>query len=131
MPQPVPVSKVSGLVYARAGVYNLRAILTEIHARRQKANLDHTAETRVGYSASYAVPVHERLYVIHKNGQAKFLEQPIRTEKSAMAAIIRAKLRGRTTLKAAQLEAAKHLFAVSQKLVPVFTGALKASGFIK
>lgn len=113
-------------------VYNLDRILTELRKRRAKAGLDGLSTLKVGYSASYAVPVHERLDVHHNIGQAKFLEQPMRTEQSAMAKIIRNNLVGRhSTLKHAHLEAAKHLIKVSLQLVPVDTGVLRDSWFIR
>ena len=34
----------------------------------------------VGYTASYAIYVHENLNSFHAIGQAKFLEEPIRTK---------------------------------------------------
>lgn len=112
-------------------VYNLEKILTEIRIRRSRAVGDGMAVTKVGYSAPYAVPVHERLDVYHPIGQAKFLEQPLRTEQDEMKRIITSRLRAREKLKIAQLEAAKHLIKVSLQLVPVDTGKLRDSWFIK
>lgn len=112
-------------------VYKLESVLTELRKRRSRAVGDGLSTTKVGYSAPYAVPVHERLDVHHPIGQAKFLEQPIRTEAKPMADIIRSRLRARERLKAAQLAAAKHLMKVSLQLVPVDTGMLRDSWFIK
>lgn len=89
------------------------------------------SQVKVGYSAPYAVPVHERLDVPHPVGQAKFLEQPLRTEQRKMTEIIRSRLMARMSLLDAQMEAAKHLITVSLQLVPVDTGALRDSWFIK
>lgn len=107
----------------------LEKILTELRKRRRTIG-DRLSEVRVGYSAPYAVFVHERLDLHHPNGQTKFLEQPMRTEVDAMAAIIRNKLRAGTSLKEAHLEAAKHLMKVSLQLTPIKTGRLRASWFI-
>ncbi len=112
-------------------VFKLENILTEISERRAKAGKDSKSQVVVGYSAEYAVPVHERMDLKHTNGQAKFLEQPLRTEKQAMADIIRKALQGRKTLAEAQMLAAQYLLKKSQELVPVDTGALKASGFVR
>ena len=112
-------------------MYNLDKLLSEIRKRRIRAGLDGAAETRVGYSAPHAVPVHERLDLRHPIGQAKFLEQPIRTEEKVMADIIRSRLRARESLKSAQLAAARHLMKVSLTLVPYDTGELRNSWFIK
>lgn len=107
------------------------SVLKELRKRRARADLDSYAVTKVGYKAKYAAPVHERLDVHHKIGQAKFLEQPLRTEAKTMADIVRSRLMARETLKVAQLEAAKHLMKVSLQLVPVDTGHLRDSWFIK
>ncbi len=105
--------------------------LQEFRRRRKQAGNDTYAETKVGYSAPYAIYVHENLLAYHKEGQAKFLEQPMRTEKAAMADIIRRRLVGaHDTLKNAQLEAAKHLMKTSLPLVPIDKGVLRASWFI-
>lgn len=112
-------------------VYNLDRVLTELRKRRAKAGLDGLSKVSVGYSAPYAVPVHERMDVFHPVGQAKFLDQPIRTEAKPMARIVTARLRARETLVSAQLAAAKHLMSVSLRLVPVDTGYLKDSWFIR
>jgi hypothetical protein len=138
VPQPRPISTYSNPVtVTRRGVkgrgkkvFGLESILTELRVRRSRAIGDGKAETKVGYSASYAVPVHEILTSYHPVGQAKFLEQPLRTEEKQMGDIIRARLRARETLKAAQLAAAKHLISISLQLVPVDTGALRDSWFI-
>lgn len=114
----------------KPGVYKLESVMEELRKRRRTAG-DLFAKTSVGYTAPHAVPVHERLDVHHPQGQAKFLEQPLRTEQRKMAAIIRSRLRARESLKAAQLEAAKHLMKVSLVLVPVDTGELRNSWFIR
>lgn len=111
-------------------VYKLESVLSEFRKRRRNT-ADKKAETKVGYSAPYALAVHERLDVYHPIGQAKYLEQPMRTEEKPMRDIIRSRLRARESLKAAQLEAAKHLMKVSLNLTPIDTGKLRASWFIK
>lgn len=40
----------------------------------------HDIRATVGFNTNYAAAVHERLDVHHENGQAKFLETPMRTE---------------------------------------------------
>lgn len=111
------------------GVYNLEKVLTEFRKRRRNA-ADKLSTVKVGYSAPYALAVHERLDVFHPNGQAKFLEQPIRTEEKKMAEIIRNRLRGGSNLYEAHRDAAKHLIKMSFPLVPVDTGRLLNSWFI-
>lgn len=50
------------------------------------------AVATVGYSADYALKVHEDLEARHDDGQAKFLEQPAREEAPRMLAIVAAEL---------------------------------------
>lgn len=112
-------------------MYNLDRVLTELRKRRSRTVGDGFAETKVGYTAPYALAVHERLDLHHPIGQAKFLEQPMRTEEKVMSDIIRSRLRARERLKQAQLAAARHLIRVSLQLTPIDTGRLRDSWFIK
>lgn len=120
----------ASLVSKSGGLYNLGKVLEEFRRRRRDAD-DRFSRTKMGYSAPYAAAVHERMDVFHPVGQAKFLEQPLRTEAKVMADIIRARLRARETLKSAQLAAAKHVMRISLQLVPVDTGRLRDSWFIE
>lgn len=87
----------------------------------------------VGYTAPYSIFVHENLDANHPNGGiAKFLEQPARTKKREMGQIVRKVMRRKDgTLKEAVTQSAQYLLEESQKLVPVDTGFLKASGYYK
>lgn len=95
----------------------------------------------VGYSMAYAIYVHEtpppppkeagQRTARHPIGQWKYLEQPARTEQAEMERIIQSALKNKRSLDEAVHRAVRHLLRVSQELVPVDTGALKASGFIR
>lgn len=128
MPQPKAESSYTSPV--RSNVKGLESVLTEIRKRRSKAIGDGMAVTKVGFTADHAVPVHERLDVHHPIGQAKYLEQPLRTEEKPMADIVKKRLMARETLKSAQVSAAQHLIKVALPLVPVDTGELRSSWFI-
>lgn len=86
-------------------------------------------EVTVGYTASYAIFVHENLEARHTVGQAKYLEQPFRQiEPTISRRLIENMLRG--------MELGQALYVVglllqreSQLLVPVDTGNLKGSAF--
>src|SRR5690348_3482149 len=81
------------------------------------------AAVRVGYSAPYAMRIHEDLNMRHPNGgQAKFLEQPARTQKPQMQRIITDGIKRGLSLEEALLLAGEYLLQESQKLVPVDTG---------
>lgn len=85
----------------------------------------------VGYEAPYAIHVHEDMEARHRNGQAKFLEQPLRTEMPAMAAGIRARAQAGMPLEENLYIAGQQLLDASKPLVPVRTGFLRDSGFVR
>lgn len=82
----------------------------------------------VTYKAPYATKIHEDLEMPHTNGQAKYLEQPLRENTSKMSAMVKDLMKKGKTLNQALREIGEWLLAESQKLVPVDTGALKNSG---
>lgn len=85
----------------------------------------------VGYTQKYAVYVHENLDAKHAAGkQAKFLESPARTmapqlKKTIVEAVPKVGLPKALMLAGLQIQRA------SQEIVPIDTGALKASAFTK
>jgi len=85
----------------------------------------------VGYSMYYAVYVHENMAAHHDNGQAQFLRQPAYEIAHNMRGTINTIYRVSGSLPTALLVAGRMLLAASQPLVPVRTGALKASGYVK
>lgn len=102
----------------------------------------------VGYTAPYATFVHENVAMKWKglprrpsppktgvywgpHGQAKFLEAPTRLYKKEMANIISRGMRAGLTFLQAATKAAYFLLRKSQALVPVDTGELRNSGFVK
>jgi hypothetical protein len=140
---------------------NINALRTKLRELEAKSNRGNNGTVIVGYSAKYAVFVHENLNAAHgtefnqkhasdfgkrnKKGQflkatgtgkkrgegqqAKFLEQPARTERQKMVDIIvMAAINGKPLLKSLLL-AGLYLQRTSQKLVPVDLGVLKASAF--
>lgn len=85
-----------------------------------------------GPGVEYAVIVHEDMQAHHPNGgQAKYLEQAIRTTSSQVAAEVRKRIGAGETMTAALKAGAEIVLAESQKLVPVSTGALKGSGRVE
>lgn len=102
----------------------------------------------VGYTAAYAVHVHENIEMRwrglprHKpskgnywdppgRGQAKFLEQPARELKKEFSRIITTACSKGVKLQQALFMAGLRLQRESQLLVPVDTGNLKASAFTR
>jgi len=83
----------------------------------------------VGYTQAYAVHVHENLQSHHPVGQAKFLEQPAREMSKELQKVVADSIKSGLTMEDGLLRAGLRLQRESQKLVPVDTGALRASGF--
>ena len=85
----------------------------------------------VGFTASYAIFVHERTDLNHNVGQAKFLEQPAREMRTQLTALIVSLVKRGVSIGEAMLVAGQALQAAAQKLSPVDTGNLKASAFTR
>lgn len=84
----------------------------------------------VGYTADYAVYVHEDLTAKHKQGkQAKFLEAPARTLGPELGKIVTRTVNQGGTLEQGLLMAGLRLQRESQKIVPIDTNALRSSAF--
>lgn len=80
-----------------------------------------------GYSAPYAIYVHEDLTVHHDNGQAKYLEQPARENRQRMIDVVVKTLQQKQSLTLG-LERARDILEVASKaVVPVDTGFLYQS----
>ena len=85
----------------------------------------------VGFTAAYAIYVHEDLAAHHNVGQAKFLEQPARTLKRELAQIITDAVKKGKTLLQGLLLAGLRLQREAMILTPVDTGNLRASAFTR
>lgn len=106
-----------------------------VDALRRRYNQSKTGDNRVivvGYSAPYAMRIHEDLEMVHPNGgQAKYLEQPIAEMKDELAAMVRDCLMKRISLGDALLKVGEAILKASQELVPVDTGNLRDSGYVR
>lgn len=112
-----------------AAVTNIKGVAQVQAALKLRGAAYASKRVVVGYTANYAVYVHEDLEAYHPNGQAKYLEEPVRLLSAELGYIVhQALLRGHT-LEEALLEAGLRLQAASQALVPVLTGNLRASAF--
>lgn len=99
--------------------------------KRRSLGGKRTGEVIVGYNAPYAVYVHEDLTKKHSVGQAKFLEQASRVNQMQINQIIATQLRYKKSFKIALQKAGEFLLQESKKLVPVDTGFLRDSGFVR
>jgi CRISPR/Cas system-associated exonuclease Cas4 (RecB family) len=114
---------------ATSATIEIAPLVRAFNRRAYRAAKDYRSQVVVGYSAPYALFVHENLEAHHPVGQAKFLEQPAREFRKDMAAAVVAGLKAGQSLTEAQLAAGRVLLRESQKLVPVDTGLLKRSGY--
>lgn len=84
----------------------------------------------VGYTQGYALAVHENLTASHAEGkQAKYLEGPARAAQNDIRKIIHESVFQGDGLEAGCLRAGMFLQRKSQEVVPIDTGALRASAF--
>lgn len=140
-----------------ARIEGLEKVIAALRSRAAKAQRDSKASAITGYTAKYALWVHENME-IHPPGmilagqprprtkagtrQGKywdpqgrvgpnFLLGPAREMQSELAAIVREALRQGKTMSQALLLACLRLQRESQRRVPVNTGNLKASAFTR
>lgn len=86
----------------------------------------------VGYRAPYAVYVHENLTANHPNGGvAKFLETPMRIMSRQLADTTRRVMLQKRSLREGLLRAGNELADASRPLVPVDTGFLRDSQYVR
>lgn len=112
-----------------ARIEGLEKLVAALRSRATRARKDARVSVAVGYSASYAVFVHENLQARHANGQAKFIEQPARSLAPELGRIAGEAVRRGSTLAQALVLAGLRLQRESQQMVPVDTGNLRASAF--
>lgn len=117
-----------------SAVATIKGVEKVVAALRNKAAAmrgEESPTVTVGYTASYAIYVHERVDLKFKVGQAKFLEEPARNLASTLAQIVKDALKRGVTMSKALLLAGLRLQRESQKLCPVDTGNLRASAYTR
>lgn len=85
----------------------------------------------ITYTAPHAAKIHEDMEMPHTNGQAKFLEIPLRLHGKKITRMVKELMKQGKTLRKALLEVAYWLLEESKKLVPVDTGELRDSGKVR
>jgi len=111
-----------------AKVDGLNRLVQKLRARAREA-AQASRSVVVGYTANYAVYVHENLEAHHPVGQAKYLEQPAREHADKLAATVRKTYQKTGDMERSLLMGGLLLQRLSQELVPVDTGVLRASAF--
>jgi hypothetical protein len=105
-------------------------LVSAFHGKTAKAGIKAQTKVTVGFKAEYSVVVHEDMERFHPNGQAKFLETPMRIERAAMGQIVRIQMNAGKTLPEALQVAGEYLLGKAKERVPVLTGFLRDSGFV-
>lgn len=112
-------------------VERLSNVLAALRSRAARIRRDKRVVVAVGYATAYALVQHERLDFSHTVGQAKYLEEPARTkQREILGAIVNA-YKGNATFSQAMIVGGLRLQRESIPLVPVDTGALRNSSFVK
>ncbi len=115
------------------GVDAVKRALKQILAKHlELPNATKGESVVMGYTAAYALHVHEDLKMRHKPGkQAKYLEQPARelNNNGELSRIITKSAQQGATLQQSCYLAALRVQRESQKIVPIDTGNLRGSAF--
>lgn len=128
-----------------AKIEGLNKLVAQMRTRAAQVTKSGDVSILVGYTAAYAIYVHEDLEMKWRgfprksglgeywgpHGQAKFLEQPFRELSAELAMMVREGLRKGQTMAQALLVAGLRLQRASQQLVPVEYGNLRASAFTR
>lgn len=109
------------------GTDNLKATLAKRIAQGQDA------EVEVGYTANYALYVHEMegANFQRPGAQAKFLETPLRQRKDEWVGIVGKVVEGGGTFQQGLFVAGLQVQRASQDICPVDTGNLRASAYTR
>lgn len=85
----------------------------------------------VGFAQPYAIYVHENMEAAHKEGKiAKYLEKPLRENRQQLQQVIRYTYQQTKDMNKSLMTAGMLLQRLAQEVVPVDTGALRASAYV-
>lgn len=113
-----------------ARIEGVKKVQAKLQALIRKAKNETDSSVVVGFTQVYAVHVHEDTDAQHAEGKtAKYLEGPARTLKNVLAKMIEVVVRKTGSIRKGLAIAGLRLQREAQKIVPIDTGALKASAF--
>ena len=108
----------------------LTKLKTDLTSRGRKAVKDTKESVVVGYTMNYAIHVHERTDLAHAPGkQAKYLEDAYKEVMPEIPSIVRQIYKKTNSIVKWLLVAGLRVQRRSQQLVPIKTGALRASAY--
>lgn len=108
------------------GMSKLVANLNRIAAKSKKED---DGAVIVGFSQNYAVHVHERTDLKHREGEAKFLEKAVAANAGQVSRMVAEIRRRKGSLIQGLLVAGMKIQGGAQNKTPVLTGALRASAY--
>lgn len=115
-----------------ATVANIERVTQVLNRKKARLAPRQASSYAVGFAAPYALYVHEDLTKAHpRGGQAKFLEEPMRTRSLDLATTGNQALRNGKSIDEALLAAGNQLLKFAQALCPVDTGRLRNSGYVR
>lgn len=110
----------------------VKQVQTILHAETRKWLFwTKRSNVQIGYDAYYAIYVHEDLQAYHPVGKAKFLEDAVSSLGSSLVAQVEREILAGIPLPQAILQAATELLKYSQGIVPVKTGFLRSTGYVR
>jgi len=110
-------------------ISGVKEVLSKLKSLEKGVRNQREAAATVGFTANYALFVHENVLSSHNIGQAKFLERPAREKANELAGIVKRTFLRTNDLDKSLLLAALRLQREAQKITPIDTGALRASAF--
>lgn len=115
-----------------SAVLGVKKLISQLRDKAAKVKKDsHGVSVVVGYTANYAIWVHENRNAYHKVGRAGFLLDVFREIIREIATTVSTALQQGKTMAQALLAGGLLLQRMSQKNVPVLTGNLKNSAFTR
>lgn len=128
-------------------IKGLNSVKKKLELELKKRKAETAQGIQVGYSAPYAIYVHEAVEMRlwgkpRKSGigvywdplgeaQAKFLETPARTKRKQLEAHMQTVAKNTNSVRRGMKAFGDLLLKESKKLVPVETGALRDSGYVR
>jgi hypothetical protein len=110
-------------------IVGLRELLLKMRAITRAVAAQTAADAVVGFSAPYAIHVHEDLRARHRTGRAKFLEIPARQLGRQIGREIGVQAGAGVPIDRALLNGAIRIMVAAQALCPVRTGYLRSSAY--
>lgn len=117
-----------------ATVEGFREVQQTLAKLAKSARAEHGKSVIVGYTAAYAIYVHENLEAAHNTGQqAKFLEQPALdlSNSGELQRVIETAYKNGADLQTALALGGLRIQRESQRVVPIDTGNLRGSAFTR